>query len=407
MSADSIVSFFGAAKISSTIGARQKIWVDAVQKRVSITASVLASMKTVKMMGLSRMLTTLIQNERIEETHRMAHFRWSIVAQNMVQNLPWFVAPALTFVIYVAQAKGQGQPSINTTQAFTALSIITLLTAPAAKLLSALVSTAASVGCFDRIQVFLLAAPRNDQRSATTRSRSSTPVAELANFEDGNVEMTILMQDSCKNGSEPPIAIAATRLSVRPNPSADLVLTDINLTIPVKSLTMIIGPVASGKTTLLRTILGEIHPEVGGSIGITSRRIAYAAQTPWLPNASIRDAIIGPTDSEVKIDHSWYSKTLHACALDRDISLLQDGDETRIGDAGASLSGGQKHRVALARAVYSRAPIILLDDVIAALDVNTQTTVMNRLFGESGLLRKSDTTVVFIVHACRFHCSHI
>jgi ATP-binding cassette, subfamily C (CFTR/MRP), member 1 len=378
-----------------------------VQKRVSITASVLASMRTVKMMGLSRILTTLIQNERVEETHRMAHFRWSIVAQNMVQNLPWFVAPALTFVIYVAQAKVQGKPSINTTQAFTALSIITLLTAPAAGLLSALVSTAASVGCFDRIQLFLLAAPRNDQRSATTCSTTLTSVAGPANFQDGNVEMTDFAQDSCKNGSDPTVAIAATRLSVRPNPSADLILADINFTIPAKSLTMIIGPVASGKTTLLRTMLGEIQPEDGGSIGVASRRIAYAAQNPWLPNTSVRNAIIGPTDMEVKFDHSWYSKTIYACALDHDLGLLQDGDETRIGDAGASLSGGQKHRVALARAVYSQAPIILLDNVIAALDINTQATVMSRLFGESGLLRRSDTTVVFIVNACRFYCFHI
>lgn len=405
--ANSIVSFFGAAKISSTIGARQKIWVDAVQKRVSITASVLASMKTVKMMGLSRILTTLIQDERVEETHRMAHFRWSIVAQNMVQNLPWFVAPVLTFIAYVAQAKGQGQPSINTTQAFTALSIITLLTAPAAKLLSAVVSTAASVGCFDRIQLFLLAAPRYDQRSVTTCSITSKSVAEPANLQDGNVEMTTLVQDSCENGSDPTVAITATRLSIRPNPSADLILTDINFAIPAKSFTMIVGPVASGKTTLLRTILGEIQPEDGGSIGIASRRIAYAAQDPWLPNASIRDVITGPTDNEDKFDHSWYSKTLHACALDHDMSRLQDGDETHVGDAGASLSGGQKHRVALARAVYSRAPIILLDDVTAALDVNTQATVMSRLFGESGLLRRSDITVVFVVHTRRFHRSQI
>lgn len=337
----------------------------------------------------------------------MAHFRWSIVAQNMVQNLPWFVAPALTFVVYVAQAKGQGQPSIDTAQAFTALSIITLLTAPAAQLLSAVVSTAASVGCFDRIQLFLLAAPRNDQRSATTCSRTSTSVAEPAKDQDGNIEMTNLVQDSRENGSEPPVAIAATRLSVRPGLSANLILADVNFTIPAKSLTMIVGPVASGKTTLLRTILGEINPEKGGSISIASRRIAYAAQDPWLPNASIRNVITGTTNMKDKFDPSWYSKTLHACALDRDISLLQDGDETRIGDAGASLSGGQKHRVALARAVYSRARIMLLDDVIAALDVNTQATVMSRLFGESGLLRRSDTTVVFVVHACRFYYSHI
>ncbi|KAK6189291.1 Tryptophan--tRNA ligase, mitochondrial [Pestalotiopsis sp. IQ-011] len=270
----------------------------------------------------------------------MAHFRWSIVAQNMVQNLPWFVAPALTFVVYVAQAKGQGQPSINTTQAFTALSIITLLTAPAAQLLSAVVSTAASVGCFDRIQLFLLAAPRNDQRSATTFSRTPTSVAEPANIQDGNVEMSMLVQDSCKNGSDPIVAIAATRLSVRPGPN--LILADVNFIIPAKSVTMIIGPVASGKTTLLRTILGEINPEHGGSTSIASRRIAYAAQDPWLPNASIRNVITGPTNMKDKFDPSWYSKTLHASRYLRyadKILLLTNG---RIEDGGAYGTTGSR-----------------------------------------------------------------
>ncbi|ETS74387.1 hypothetical protein PFICI_14253 [Pestalotiopsis fici W106-1] len=397
-----VVSFFGATRISSTIGARQKVWIDAVQKRVSITASVLASMKAVKMMGLSRILTTLIQDQRVEETHRMANFRWSIVAQNMVQNLPWFVAPALTFVIYAAQAHGQGEPSINTTQAFTALSIITLLTAPSAKLLSAVVSTAASVGCFDRIQDFLLAAPRHDQRRATTWSNTPISIPKTENFQDGDIEMTTLMQDSRNSGSDPTVAIAATCLSVRPTSSAEVVLTNAHFIIPRKSVTMIIGPVASGKTTLLRTVLGELKPEDGSSISVASRRIAYASQTPWLPNTSIRNAIVGPEEMQAKFDHSWYSKTLFACALDCDIGLLKDGDETCIGDAGAVLSGGQKQRVSLARAVYSRAPIMLLDDVIAALDVNTQVTVMSRLFGESGLLRSFDSTVLFVTHSARF-----
>lgn len=333
----------------------------------------------------------------------MARFRWSIVAQNMVQNLPWFVAPALTFVIYAAQAIARGQPSIETTQAFTSLSIITLLTNPAAKLLSAIPSTAASTGCFERIQAFLLAAPRADQRITTTSSSPTVSVTEPQDVGLGDVEMNPLPQDKFSGRVAGAFAVSADRLSVRPAPSADVILKEVSFDIPRKSLTMIVGQVASGKTTLLKTILGELDPERGGSIGTASRRMAYAAQTPWLPNTSIRKAIAGPAEADVKFDHSWYSQTLHACALDRDIGLLQDGDETLIGGASTVLSGGQKHRVALARAVYSRAPIMLLDDVLSALDANTQATVMSRLFGKSGLLRGLDITVLFVTHASELY----
>jgi ABC-type multidrug transport system fused ATPase/permease subunit len=366
-------------------------------------------MKSVKMMGLSRLLTTLVQDQRVEEIHRMARFRWSIVAQNMVQNLPWFVAPALTFVIYAAQAIALGRPSIETTQAFTSLSIITLLTDPAAKLLSAIPSTAASTGCFERIQAFLLAAPRTDQRISTTPCSSSTmvPMTKPQDVGLGDVDMNCLPQDKSSDRIAGAFAVSADRLTIRPDPSADVILKEVSFNIPRKSLTMIVGQVASGKTTLLKAILGELSPECGGSIGIASRRLAFAAQTPWLPNTSIRKVITGPAEADVKFDHSWYSQTLYACALDRDISLLQEGDETLIGGASTVLSGGQKHRVALARAVYSRAPIMLLDDVLSALDANTQTTVMSRLFGESGLLRGRDITVLFVTHASQFYSHKI
>lgn len=396
------VSFFGAAQISRTIGGRQKIWVDAVQKRISITASLLAGMKSVKMMGLSRLLTTLVQDQRVEETHRMARFRWSIVTQNMVQNLPWFVAPALTFVIYAAQAIVRGRPSIDTTQAFTSLSIITLLTNPAAKLLSAIPSTAASTGCFERIQAFLLAAPRTDQRITTYSSSPTASVTEPQEVDLGDVELTGLPQERSSDRSAGPTAVSVKHLFVRPAPSTAVILKEVNCVIPRKSLTMIVGQVASGKTTLLKAILGELSPEPGGSIHVASRRIALAAQMPWLPNTTIRKAVVGLGEVEAKFDHDWYSKTLFACALDRDIGLLQEGDATPIGGASTVLSGGQKHRVALARAVYSRAPIMLLDDVLSALDPNTQVTVMSRLFGKSGLLRGTDVTVLLVTHASEF-----
>src|SRR3569833_61992 len=116
---------------------------------------------------------------------------------------------------------------------------------------------------------------------------------------------------------------------------------------------MVIGPVGCGKTTLLKMTLGEAPYEGNeGLVGVKSRRIAFAAQTPWLPDTTIRQAIAGPSELE-DLDEAWYTRCLHACALELDVGLLPEGDRTKIGSASTVLSGGQKLRVALARAIYA------------------------------------------------------
>lgn len=386
-------AFYGGAHISKNIGERQKIWVDSVQKRISVTASVLAEMKSVKMMGLSNLVTSLLQNHRIEETDKMAAFRWSIVWQNVVQNLPWALAPALTFTVYVAQAVAQGKQSIGTTQAFTSLAIVNLLTDPTAKLVSAIPNTASSVGCFDRIQKFLVTPPRVEQRDGVLGTAAVS--SQTVGFSSDDVELAGVSRSTSSFSQR---VVCARKLSIRPSASSDVILKDIGFSIPRGSLTMIVGPVASGKTTLLKAILGEIPYEDGGYLSISDRRMAFCSQVPWLPNTSIRDAISGPCGNSAPFDDAWYQKCLYACDLLHDISLLSEGDITRLGTGGAALSGGQKHRIALARAVYSRAKVLILDDVLGALDVTTQRTVFLRLFGEGGLLR-GNTTVVLVTHA--------
>ncbi|KAI1348977.1 ABC transporter [Xylaria sp. FL0043] len=367
-----LISFYGSTQVSKTIGVRQKMWIDAVQNRISIIALTLAAMKSVRMSGLSRLMTTVIQDMRNDETRRMSLYRWSTVWQNLVQNMPWALAPPLTFIVYAAQAITQGKPGIGTTQAFTSLSIITLLTNPAAKLLSAIPSTVASLGCLDRIQNFLITAPKTDQR--ITLPSAPADSAQVALLIDG--------------------------LSLRPAPSAPLVLENVSCTVTQGSLTMIIGSVGSGKTTLLKAILGEV-PYENGKIGVLDCRMAYSAQPAWLPNMTILEAITGlPRDGQ-NLDQKWYNTVLHACALDHDIHLLPEGDQTLVGSAGSALSGGQQQRVSLARSIYARAGIILLDDVLSSLDSRTQDSIMSSLFGSSGILRTSGTTVLLVSNAAK------
>jgi len=104
------------------------------------------------------------------------------------------------------------------------------------------------------------------------------------------------------------------------------------------------------------------------------------------------------------INEEWYQSVLYACALDQDLLQLTDGEQSVPGSRGITLSGGQKQRVALARAVFAKPDIVLLDDVLSALDSKTEKLVVDRLLGPDGLFRKLKSTVVLITHSTRhFH----
>ncbi len=168
--------------------------------------------------------------------------------------------------------------------------------------------------------------------------------------------------------------------------TSDPVLYDISLTFPI-GLTVVCGEVAAGKTALLQAILGELDRR-GGDVARPNEMIGYCSQTPWLQSMSIRDNILFSSPYEP----ARYKQTLEACALIPDMLSFKHGDLSNIGEAGVGLSGGQKARVALARAVYSRARILLLDDPLSALDHQTADFVVRRCLG--GPLLEGRTTIL-------------
>ncbi|KAJ5190136.1 multidrug resistance-associated protein [Penicillium cinerascens] len=388
-----IISSVGSTYISKNIGGQQKVWVDAVQQRIAITRSMLGDLQTVKRMGLSHTFLHLIQNERVQETHQMAKYRWSVVWQNMIQNLPWALAPALTFAVYAGQGK-----ELDVIKALSSLSVITLLTDPASKLLSAVPSTAAATGCFDRIQAFLMV-PTGQLKPDTTSSTTEEAYIHT-NDSSGELQPISLLNRGIADRIFP--VISMERVNIRPVPSAKIVLRDISLQVTAGELVIIRGPVGSGKTTLLRAILGQAVCEKG----VTTVKIqnpAFCAQIPWIPKGTIRDAICGVTSTgpltTPTIDYEWYADVLHACALLPDLELFAEGDATQIGNgSGNQFSGGQMSRISLARAVYARRKLMLLDDVLSALDLKTKAVIMERLFGVDGLLRRTISTVVLVTH---------
>lgn len=160
-------------------------------------------------------------------------------------------------------------------------------------------------------------------------------------------------------------------------------------------MNIVVGPTGSGKTSLLMALLGEMHfvPSSPNSWYNLPRKggVAYAPQESWVQNETIRDNILfGAPYNEAR-----YKKVIYQCALERDLELFEAGDCTEVGEKGLTLSGGQKARVTLARAIYSNAEILLLDDVLAALDVHTSKWIVGKCF--AGDLVKN-RTIILVTH---------
>lgn len=158
-------------------------------------------------------------------------------------------------------------------------------------------------------------------------------------------------------------------------------LVNINYTAYKGQLSCVLGKVGSGKSALIQALLGSLHRTNG--IASIAGSIAYVPQTAWIMNGTIKENIL----FGCKFDPDFYQKTIHACALSQDLEILPDGDETQVGEKGISMSGGQKARLSLARAVYARADVYLLDDVLSAVDEHVGKHISNNVLGPNGLLK--------------------
>ena len=167
------------------------------------------------------------------------------------------------------------------------------------------------------------------------------------------------------------------------------ILRDLSLSFPV-GVTVIGGKVGSGKTALLLSLLGELD-QVEGEYVRSNGVVGYCEQRPWLQSMSIRENILFHTP----FDDVRYKQVLDVCALKPDLANFKNGDLSNIGENGIGLSGGQRARVALARAVYSHAKVLVLDDPLSALDHQTAESIAKQCF--DGTLMK-DRTLILVTH---------
>ncbi|KAH7820854.1 putative Multidrug Resistance Associated Protein (MRP) [Monocercomonoides exilis] len=172
------------------------------------------------------------------------------------------------------------------------------------------------------------------------------------------------------------------------------VLRDVNVVLKKGTLTMVVGGVGSGKSSLGAAIIADAE-KVSGKVEVDGE-VSYCAQTAWINNNTVRGNItFGCAFEEEK-----YREAIRVCALESDLKLFAAGDQTEIGEKGVNLSGGQKARIQLARAVYSDRDIYILDDPLSAVDAH----VGRYLFEECivGTLKSRGKTVLLMTNQLQY-----
>ncbi|XP_050673524.1 ATP-binding cassette subfamily C member 4-like isoform X1 [Leptidea sinapis] len=205
-------------------------------------------------------------------------------------------------------------------------------------------------------------------------------------------EKGLMSQALCTIPAHPDVGVNIQDVSAHWIENGPITLRNINLTIPKGKLCAIIGSVGSGKSSILHLLLNELRSKRGRVY--LSGPLSYACQEPWLFVASVRQNIL----FGLPYNQKKYKEVVRVCALQKDFQQFPHGDQTLVGERGASLSGGQRARINLARAVYRQADIYLLDDPLSAVDAH----VGRQLFDEciNGYLRH--TTRILVTHQLHY-----
>ncbi|KAI5290085.1 hypothetical protein KEM54_002475 [Ascosphaera aggregata] len=319
--------------------------------RSKLMTEILTNMKSIKLYAW----TTAFMNKLnyIRNDLELNTLR-KIGATQSLSNFFWTTTPFLvscsTFSVFVLVS----DTPLTTEIVFPALTLFNLLTFPLSVFPMVITSIISASVAVKRIEEYLLSDEL--QPDAVTFREAATQIGEEAvrirnatftwnRYEDGNA------------------------------------LEGINFSARKGELTCIVGRVGSGKSSLLQALLGDLYKR-NGEVTIRGR-VAYVSQSAWIMNASVRD--------NITFGHRWdqelYDITVDCCALLDDFKTLPDGDLSEVGERGISLSGGQKARLSLARAVYARADVYLLDDCLSAVDQHVGRHIINRVLGRDGILK--------------------
>ncbi|EGT53641.1 hypothetical protein CAEBREN_30570 [Caenorhabditis brenneri] len=321
-------------------------------ERIKMMNEVLNGIKVVKLYAWEVPMEAHIKRIREQE---LALIKKSAMVQNILDSFntasPFLVA-LFSFGTFVLSN------SLTPQTAFVSLTLFNQLRAPMAMVAIVINQTVQTIVSNQRLKEFLVS----------------------EELDEKNIESSDDSQNAVKIGN----------LTATWEKSGRATLQDLELTAPRNFLIAIVGKVGSGKSSLLQAVLGEME-KLEGRIEVNGR-IAYIPQQAWIQNMTLRDNITFGSP----FDRIRYEKVLDACALNADIKVLPAGDQTEIGEKGINLSGGQKARVSLARAVYQNLDVYLLDDPLSAVDAHVGRHIFEKVIGPNGLLR--DKTRILVTH---------
>ncbi|KAK9474869.1 uncharacterized protein V1510DRAFT_410888 [Dipodascopsis tothii] len=329
----------------------QKEQMKTKDQRTRLTSEILTNIKSIKLYGWEK--PYLEKLFHVRNDLELENLKFLSIYQSVVSFL-WACSPFLvscsTFGLFVLTS----DTPLSTDIVFPALTLFNLLAFPLAifpQVLSNLIEAAVAV---TRLQAFFLS--KELQQNAVERFDAATV----------NGQETVKIADASflwdESGKHPPA------------------LKSIDFVARKGELACVIGRVGSGKSAFMQSVLGDLYKSQGS---VTVRgRVAYAAQAPWIMNATVKENILFGS----RFNADFYEKTIRACALTEDFAALPDGEETIVGEKGISLSGGQKARLSLARAVYARADVYVLDDPLSAVDQHVGKHLIDNVLGPEGLL---------------------
>jgi ATP-binding cassette subfamily C (CFTR/MRP) protein 1 len=252
--------------------------------------------------------------------------------------------PALTFATFTIISAVRGSGTLLAGPAFTSITVLALVGTPLITLFQALPLISSAIGSLTRIQDFLSQPGGEDSRHHLTLSSGKSFQTSIRATQN-NTDVPMSLFDSTElaaRNKTPDEMVFISEANIKWSNADATVLHNINLAVRHDSLTMVIGPVGCGKSTLIKTILGETRVSEG-VIDVSCKSLAFCDQTPWLTYGTIRDNITGMTNSH--FDEAWYAKVIHACALEKDLEQLPDGDRSLVGSRGIAVSGGQRQRL--------------------------------------------------------------
>ncbi|KAL4912842.1 hypothetical protein BDW62DRAFT_206085 [Aspergillus aurantiobrunneus] len=335
---------------------RQNKWLKAMENRLAATTQALQTMKGIKTTGIASVIRGDLIGLRKVEVSKLRRFR---------------------YILFLAF-----EHTLTPAVAYQALKIFEIFGNGIAVLINSSIHLVTAVASLLRIQEFLLddntrrdsrlilsPAPDDDVRSST--AEDETPLLSSAPTASDDVFLRRLSRRRSRRQA-PRVALQLTRASTGWNAATGAIVQDANLAISSPTVLAVVGPVGSGKTTMLQILLGEAQTE-GGSVALSSSHIGYCSQTPWLINDTVRNNIVGPS----LFDERWYNAVIRATALNKDLRAMRHGDSTVVANEGGE------------------APIVILDDPFNGLDGGTEAAVLDAVLGREGLLRNGNTLVVW------------